>query len=122
VKFLVDQNLSPLIAVGLSEAGYDAVHTRDLGLQRASDTVVLERAWAEGRVVVSADTDFGTLLTASRADGPSVVLIRRTSDRSAHLLLALLLANLPAAEEALGEGAIVVLEADRVRVRPLPLL
>jgi predicted nuclease of predicted toxin-antitoxin system len=91
-------------------------------LQRASDTVVLERARTDRRIVVSADTDFGTLLAASRADGPSVVLIRRTADRSAHLLLALLLANLPAAEEALAAGAIVVLETDRVRVRPLPLL
>lgn len=112
----------PLIARGLSEAGHQAVHTRDLGLQRASDTVVLERARTDRRIVVSADTDFGTLLAASRADGPSVVLIRRTADRSAHLLLALLLANLPAAEEALAAGAIVVLETDRVRVRPLPLL
>jgi hypothetical protein len=50
------------------------------------------------------------------------VLIRRTSDRSADRLLALLLANLPAAAGALTEGAIVVLEAERVRVRRLPLL
>lgn len=121
MKFLVDQNLSPLIAVGLSQAGHDTVHTRDLGLERASDAVVLARALAEGRIVVSADTDFGTLLAASRADGPSVVLIRRTSDRSAHRLLAVLLANLAAAEEALAEGAIVVLEDDRVRIRLLPL-
>jgi predicted nuclease of predicted toxin-antitoxin system len=121
VKFLVDQNLSPLISAGLSEAGHDAVHTRDLGLERASDTVVLARALAEGRIVVSADTDFGTLLGASRADGPSVVLIRRTSDRSADRLLPLLLANLAAAKEALAEGAIVVLEDERVRVRRLPL-
>jgi predicted nuclease of predicted toxin-antitoxin system len=121
VKFLVDQNLSPLIALGLSEVGHDAVHTRDLGLQRASDTVVLARALDDGRIVVSADTDFGTLLATSRADGPSVVLIRRMSDRSADRLLALLLANLAPAEEALAEGAIVVLEDDRVRVRRLPL-
>jgi predicted nuclease of predicted toxin-antitoxin system len=83
---------------------------------------VLERALAEGRTVVSADTDFGTLLAASRADRPSVVLIRRTSDRSAARLLALLLANLHEAEEALATGAIVVLDAERVRVRRLPLL
>lgn len=121
MKFLVDQNLSPLIAAGLSEAGHDAVHTRDLGLQRASDTDVLARALADSRIVVSADTDFGTLLAGSRADGPSIVLIRRLSDRSARRLLAVLLTNLAAAEEGLAEGAIVVLEDERVRVRRLPL-
>lgn len=82
MKFLVDQNLSPLVAAGLCEAGHDAVHTRDLGLQEASDTVVLARASHERRIVVSADTDFGTLLAASRADGPSVVLVRRPSERT----------------------------------------
>lgn len=122
MKFLVDQNLSPLIAVGLSNAGHDAVHTRDLGLESASDTALVERALTDGRVIISADTDFGTLLAASRADRPSVVLIRRTSDRSANRLLSLLLANLVDTEDAISEGAIVVLDADRVRVRRLPLL
>ena len=122
MKFLVDQNLSPLIAVGLAEAGHDALHTRDLGMESASDTALLERAVADGRVIISADTDFGTLLAASRSDRPSVVLIRRTSDRSAHRLLALLLANLETVETGLADGAIVVLDAERVRVRRLPLL
>lgn len=121
MKFLVDQNLSPLIANGLSQAGHDAAHARDLGLERATDAELLERALAEGRVIVSADTDFSTLLAASRADRPSVLLIRRTSDRSADRLLALLIANLAAAKEALAEGAIVVLEDNRVRIRRLPI-
>jgi predicted nuclease of predicted toxin-antitoxin system len=121
VKFVVDQNVSPLVAAGLREAGHDAVHTGDLGLQQASDTVVLARASHDGRIVISADTDFGTLLAASRADGPSVVLIRRPSDRSARQVLALILANLDAAADAIADGAIVVLEAERVRVRRLPL-
>lgn len=121
MKFLVDQNLSPFVAAGLCEAGHDAVHTRDLGLQQASDTVVLARARHEGRIVVSADTDFGTLLAGSRADGPSVLLIRRSSDRSARQVLALILANIDAAADALTEGAIVVLDPERVRVRRLPL-
>ena len=82
---------------------------------------MLARASQERRIVILADTDFGTLLAGSRADGPSVVLVRRPSDRSAREVLALILANLDAAADALADGAIVVLEADRVRVRRLPL-
>lgn len=122
MKFLIDQNLSPLLAAVLSDDGHDAVHVRDRGLQRASDAEIVRLAAAEGRVVVSADTDFGGLLAESRATAPSVVLIRRTSDRSAGRLAALLRANIPTVSAALEEGAVVVLEEERVRVRPLPLL
>jgi len=122
VKFLVDENLSPLVATGLCDAGHDAAHVRDVGLRAAGDTAVLEFARENGYVVVSADTGFGTLLAAAGSSAPSVVLIRRTVDRRAGRLLALLLENLDQVEQVLGEGAVVVLEDARVRVRRLPLL
>lgn len=121
MRFLVDDNLSPLLAAGLRTAGHDAVHVREHGLARAADALILEQARRENRVVLSADTDFGTLLAASRSTAPSVILIRRSSDRSAARLLPLLLANLHDVQEALDEGAIVVLEDSRLRIRILPL-
>jgi predicted nuclease of predicted toxin-antitoxin system len=118
VKFLVDENLSPLVAAGLREAA----HVTDVGMRSAGDSTLIEFAAENGCILVSADTDFGTLLAATAARAPSVVLIRRTVDRRAGRLLALLLENLQQVEAALQEGAVVVLEDARVRVRRLPLL
>ena len=120
MRFLVDNNLSPVLAEILRAAGHDVSHVREVGLQAAADQVVLAAAKAEQRVVISADTDFGTLLSRSGAKLPSVLLIRRLVGRRA--TAATILANLPAVADDLEAGAIVVLTDEWVRIRRLPML
>ncbi|MDG4773734.1 DUF5615 family PIN-like protein [Solwaraspora sp. WMMD792] len=122
MRFLVDNNLSPAVATGLHAHGHDAEHVRDYGLAAAPDEVVLERARQEQRVLISADTDFGTLLASSGADEPSVLLVRRISGRRAAQIVAILAANLDAIADDLASGAVVVVGENWLRVRPLPIL
>ena len=121
MRFLVDNALSPRLALGLRDAGHDAVHVRDRGLQRADDATLLELAASEERVLVSEDTDFGTLLALGAVTRPSVVFFRHMLDRSAAALQSGLLNNLGSIESELDKGAIVVIEPERIRIRRLPI-
>lgn len=122
MRFLVDENLSRQLPELLRANGHEAQHVSELGLASASDPEILERARDDERILISADTDFGTLLAESHAELPSIILIRRTSNRRAFHLANLVEANLPALIEDLESGCVVVFDADRVRVRRLPLI
>lgn len=121
MRLLLDNNLSPKLVALLTEAGHDAIHVRDHGLASADDTEVLAMALETGRVLVSADTDFGTLLARTHAAAPSFVLVRRIVGRRVSDLGAVVIDNLPVVEEELEAGAVVVFGETSIRIRQLPI-
>ena len=121
MRFLVDANVSPRVAALLVAAGHDAVAVRDVGLAAAADDDILDQAFDEDRVIISHDTDFGTLLAARRQVKPSFILVRSSDPLTADDVAGLLLANLDAVTDDLAAGAIVTFARGRLRVRRLPL-
>ncbi len=121
MKFLIDNSLSPLISEKLRVAGYDAVHVRDYRMHAEEDERIFLRAYQEDRIVISADTDFGTILALRKENKPSVILFRHGFPRNPEKQVPLLLVNLPQIEQSLMEGSVIIFENKRIRVRCLPI-
>ena len=73
-------------------------------------------------VLVSEDTDFGELLAQQRTVAPSFVLLRPYEPMTPDEQATILLTNIPRLRYDLDQGAIVVIERSRLRVRRLPVL
>lgn len=58
MKLLLDENLAPRLAVGLSDLYPGSCHVRSCGLRGASDADVWEHARRHGFTLVSKDSDF----------------------------------------------------------------
>ncbi len=121
MKFLIDNALSPQIASGLVQAGYDAIHVRDLNMSTSSDIDIFDLAIIEQRVIISADTDFGTLLSLRSEKFPSVILFRRGISHVPQIQLSILLLNLPNILDLLEQGSIIIFDKNRIRTRKLPI-
>jgi predicted nuclease of predicted toxin-antitoxin system len=76
VKLLLDENVSPRVGEILRDQdGLDAVHVRDRGLLQAPDAVVLERSYAEDRVLVTKNVEDFVKLARARELHPGIILL-----------------------------------------------
>lgn len=120
MKILVDMNLSPDWVTAFAAENIESVHWQAVGDPRAEDAEIMEYARANDCVVFTHDLDFGTLLALTQAESPSVVQVRAQNILPSHLaktVVAVLRAN----EETLEQGALIVIDEGRARVRILPL-
>ncbi len=116
MRLLADENVSRNTVEALRGLGHDVswVATDAPG---SSDEAVLARASTEGRVLVTADKDFGELAFRSGLPAASGIILLRTRGTAA-LRTASLVAAIGAREDWAGQFAVV--ENDRVRVTALP--
>jgi predicted nuclease of predicted toxin-antitoxin system len=120
MKFLVDMNLSPAWVGFLVEAGFAAVHWSDIGPGDAADSELMLWAAEHGYIVLTNDLDFGAILAATQRRRPSVLQVR--SDILAPGVIGrVVLMAIRQARQALLDGAVLSVDANRARVRILPL-
>ncbi len=120
MKFLLDENMPPSLAILLKNEGYEARHVVEIGYTNTSDFKIIEFAAESGEVILTHDTDFGTILALSGANKPSVILFRLQATNNATYLF-LLQKNINSFLENLILGALVVIDEDKIRIRNLPI-
>lgn len=120
MRFLADAGISPKTVEFLTQLGHEAVHVRTLGLQRAPDVVLVERARADSSVVITFDLDFGDILALGVLDKPSTIIFRLKDQRaeSVNQRLSVVLDERPI---DLQSGALILVEDVRYRLRKLPI-
>jgi len=117
VRFLLDENVPRSLAGALADRGHDASPIPPR-LRSATDSVVLAHARRTRRILVTLDTDFGTLVFATRRPPPPAVVLLRLQPAELVDRLPSVVAAIEAALES--EGLFVVIDRGGVRLRPLP--
>ena len=120
MTLLLDMNLSPKLVSILAKLQVDAMHWHSVGNPTASDTEIMTYAEVNNCVVVTYDLDFTALLCATQTQKPSVIQIRKQGIDLV-ILADLLATSLRQWGDDLSKGAILTLDAKKLRVRLLPL-
>jgi predicted nuclease of predicted toxin-antitoxin system len=120
MKFLADMPISPKTVGYLKSLGHDIYRISDKGLPKAKDSEIVQIAKEEGRIILTTDLDFSAIIAKSGEQTPSVIVFR-LSDESHGNIESLLKTILPSTERELLNGAIVMVEDDRFRIRELPI-
>jgi predicted nuclease of predicted toxin-antitoxin system len=94
VKFIVDAQLPPSLAVALRQAGYDAFAVREIGLREAKDTAIWQYALESGAAILTKDEDFAERCLRSQ-NAPPVIWLR-IGNATNPILLSWFLPILPA--------------------------
>jgi predicted nuclease of predicted toxin-antitoxin system len=117
VLFLLDENVPLSLGNVLARRGHD-VALLPSSLRGATDRSVLAHAARTNRVLITLDTDFGTLVFVRRRHPPPAIVLLRLA---AVELVARAETVTDAVEAALVEiGLFIVVDRQGVRVRPLP--
>jgi predicted nuclease of predicted toxin-antitoxin system len=120
MKILIDMNLSPSWENYLAEEGFECVHWSKIGKGNEPDSILFEFAKKNDYLILTHDLDFEAILAHTKENGPSVVQIRSNNITPA-VYGKKLVSAIKQAEAYLKEGALVIIDETRSRIRVLPL-
>jgi predicted nuclease of predicted toxin-antitoxin system len=116
VKIKIDENLAATHARILAEAGHEVSDVHVESLSGATDDLLWSRVCAEGRFLVTLDTDFADVRRLAPGTHPGILLLRSTHP-SVSVVSTTLRRVLAERELSALEGALAVADKVRTRIR-----
>lgn len=119
-KVLLDQGIPYSTTKYLKDDGWDAAHTVDIDMSRATDREIIHYAQQQKRVCITLDSDFHTILAVNGMDSPSIVRVRQEGLRGVDMAK-LLKQVWVQIESQLEAGSLVTITDEAIRIRKLPV-
>jgi len=118
MRFIADQDVYNITIKELRKWGHEVITARDLGMKKASDEELLDKARTLSFILLTRDKDFGTLTFLKEKISTGIIFLRcsPTNLGKVHQELRRLL--LEHGEEEL-KGCFSVIEPNRYRIRRL---
>jgi len=120
MKIVLDMNLSPAWVEILEASGHTVKHWANIGPANAEDETIFDWAFEHGFTIITLDLDFGALLAFKGSSRPSVIQVRR-EDVSPGALQKTLVGILRRYSQQIEDGALIVIDESKARLRLLPL-
>ena len=119
MRFLLDMGIAHSISIWLKNRGYDAIHLNDENLYRLPDSLILDKAIQEQRIIITTDMDFGHLLALNKLQQTTVIQFRTFifTPYNIREKLELLFKDFSNLEG----NYIITVEDERIRLRKLPI-
>ncbi len=106
MKFIVDAQLPPALALWLREAGHDAQAVQEVGLRDADDSAIWSYALTNAAVIITKDEDFP--IRAQRIDESPVIVWLRIGNTSNRALRQWFMSQIPQIVTWIDQGARVL--------------
>ncbi len=120
MKILVDMNLSPQWRAVLEKHEFTCRHWSEVGKPDASDKEIMQWALKNGYALFTHDLDFGAILAATQASGPSVIQVR-APDVLPSAIESVVVRIFQEFSREIEIGALISVDSALSRVRILPL-
>ena len=115
-KFLIDENVDFPVVLHLRQKGYDVTSIVELH-PSLEDFLIMKMAFAQNRIIVTSDKDFGQLIFQNKLKSCGLILFR-LGDQSSQAKIKVLDLLLDNYLDKL-TGNFIVLSENKIRVRKL---